>query len=401
MKIFFNGWSNGFLDNTVSSVNIECFLELFKNIYNESCEIGNIDDSDILCEFDMLLDCSGTLIRKKKWKHTYVFNSDYTTSCNSEDYDIVLCCEKNHKNVVNVQTFIPYLYSNISIDDKLNIHINEIANDIRCLINKNCWNNISKVYCVNNPLFEADRHIMLKNLFSNHNISSDYIKYISPTYKHTINEETYNKYASKQTVRHLRNFNMTYGELSLILNYKAVLEDIEKKYKGGLFLIFESDVMISSDYHKFNKFMDFIKDKDFDLIHLGKSSYVDDIFNFSLTDGVATGYRKPGENFNKELLDYYLENTKSTRYIEDITNKNDEFRVIRMFTARCTDSFLWNYKGIVKFLKFMNEFEDYSTPLDVYIVEFFEKNIDFKNYWTADNFFKQGSELKLMPSTLR
>ena len=397
MKIFFNG----FLDNTNYSVNIECFLELFKNVYNESCEIGNIDDSDILCEFDMLLDCPSTLIREKKWKHTYLFNIESTISCNPHDYDIVLCCEKNHKNVVNIQPFIPYLYSKNLIDNNLNIHIDEISNDIRCLINKNCWNNISKVYCVNNPLFEPQRHVMLSYMFSKNNISSDYIKYISPTYKHTIDKETYNKYASKQTVRHLRDFDMTYGELSLILNYKAVLEDIEKKYKDGLFLIFESDVMISHDYNKFNKFMDFIKDKDFDLIHLGKSIYCDNLFNFSLKDGVATGYRKPGENFNKELLDFYLKNTKNTKYIEDITNKNDEFRVVRMFTARCTDSFLWNYKGIVKFLKFMNEFQDYSTPLDVYIIEFFEKNLDFKHYWTVNNFFKQGSELKIIPSTLR
>jgi hypothetical protein len=32
---------------------------------------------------------------------------------------------------------------------------------------------------------------------------------------------------------------------------------------------------------------------------------------------------------------------------------------------------------------------------------FFEKNINFKHYWSVNEFFKQGSNLGLMPSTLR
>jgi len=32
---------------------------------------------------------------------------------------------------------------------------------------------------------------------------------------------------------------------------------------------------------------------------------------------------------------------------------------------------------------------------------FFEKNVDFKHYWSNDEFFKQASNLGIMPSTVQ
>ena len=91
-------------------------------------------------------------------------------------------------------------------------------------------------------------------MFNNLNINDDYVKYISPTYKTTITENIYNKYTKNQLVRHLRNYNLNYGELSLFLNYRAILENIERNYKDGLFLIFESDVIEGRDILKLNNF---------------------------------------------------------------------------------------------------------------------------------------------------
>lgn len=553
MKIYFNGWFSGFLDKKNPGVQVNFFIDLFKLVYKENCEIGNIEESDILCEFDMLLSCNGTLIKYKQWKHTYLFNGESTMRCDPNKYDVVLWGERNYNNIINVPLFIPYLYTNNFVDklvepkmitsvpsndvcviisnprgdirndflrkleknfkityagsyknniggniphpynsnefretiskfkfiismensrndtyitekiihgllantipvywgstrifdyfnqnrflylenenmidnvigkmkeltenadqwlkmvnhfnfinNKLERTIEVIANDIRCIINKGCWNNISRIYCINNLIFEPQRHELLKSMFRGVNINDDYIKYISPTYKTTITKEIYDKYTSKQLVRYLRKSNLTYGELSLFLNYRAVLEDIEKNYKDGLFLILESDVMISNDINKFNKFLDFFLNKEFDLIHLGL--FDSGVFNVSLTDDFITGYRLRNERLNDDVLHYAKEYTKETKYIEDITNQNDEFRVIRKFYTRCTDSFLWKYSGIVKFLNFMIRLEDYSAPFDYYMSNFFEKNLNFRHYWSVNEFFKQGSNIGLIPSTLR
>ena len=84
-----------------------------------------------------------------------------------------------------------------------------------------------------------------------------------------------------------------------------------------------------------------------------------------------------------------------------ITNKNNDFRIIRKFTTKCTDSYLWTYNGIIKFLKFMREFEDYSSPFDYYMCNFFELELSFKHYWSVKEFFKQGSNLGLINSTIQ
>lgn len=550
MKICFNGWYSGFIDK-INPVHVDFFIELFKNVYNEDCEIGDITNSEILCEFDMLLDCPGSYVNYKKWKQTYLFNGESTMKCNPNNYDVVLWGERNYKNVVNVPLFVPYIYCNKFIDkltqvkqvttipnndvcviisnprgeirnsflneleqnfkvtfagsyknntggnipytyntpeflqfvsqfkfiismensrndtyitekiihglltnivpvywgstrvfdyfnkerilclenqnnilntiarmkelmqnpnkwlemvnkpnfvnNKLERTIENIAKDIRCLINGGCWNHINHIHCVNNPAFEPERHIMLKNMFQSQGINKDFVTYISPTYKNTITEEIYNKYTKNQLVRHLRGSNLTYGELSLFLNYKAVLEDIEKNYKDGLFLIFESDALISKEINKFNRFLDFIKDKEFDLIHLG--GFDNSIFSNPFPN-FPTGYR---QNFNEsiDVIKYCKQNINNNMYIEDLTNINDEFRVVRKFHTRCTDSFLWTYSAIVKFLNFMHLFEDYSSPFDYYMCNFFEKNINFKHYWSINEFFIQGSNNGLMTSTLR
>jgi hypothetical protein len=553
MKVFFNGWFSGFLDNTNPGVHVNFFLELFKNVYCENCYIGNLEESEILCEFDMLLDCPQSYVKYKQWKQTYLFNGESIMRCNPNDYSVVLWGERNYKNIVNLPLFLSYIYSNnfidklsepkkitlvpkenicviisnngglmrnsflnelekhfditfagsyknniggnipyayntseflkfiskfkfiVSMENSINdtyitekiIHgllaniipiywgskricdyfnderfllfedmnnietlinkiknlsvneekwletvnkpifknnilnrtIFEVAKDIRCIINNDCWKNISQIYCINNKKFEPDRHIVLKNMFSQLNISDDYIKYISPTYKTTISKEVYNKYTFNQLVKYLRpNKPLTYGELSLFLNYRSVLEDIEKNYKDGLFLIFESDVMISKNIDKLNDFLEYICDKEFDIIHLGL--FDKGIFDIRFAD-FPTGYRLEPHKISKDVLEYYKNNTINKSYIEDITNENSKFRIIRKFNTRCTDSFLWKYTGIVKFLNYMRSFEDYSSPFDYYMCNFFEQNINFKQYWSVDEFFKQGSNLGIIPSTLR
>ena len=453
MKICFNGWFSGFLNKENPGVRVEFFLDLFKKVYGEDCEVGNISESEVLCEFDMLLDCPGSFLNIKKWKHTYLFNGESTMKCNKNLYDVVLWGERNYNNVVNVPLFIPYIYTNNfvnrlvqqknitqvpnknicviisnpggivrntflnelekvikidyagnyknnigscikpaynteeflnfvgqykfiismenskedtyitekiihgllantipiywgsnrvidyfnnkrilnlnSIDDirfaiekivdilndnnkwlsivneynfannKLDRTIDVIAKDIRCLINNGCWKHISNICCVNNPEFEPERHIMLKKMFNELAIDDYYIKYISPTYKTTILKQNYEKYTSNQRVKYLRNNNLTYGELSLFFNYRAVLEDIEKNYKDGLFLILESDVLKGDCINKLNNFMSFIKNINFDAINLGV--YSNGAFSNPL-EQLDTGYRLG--NYSENFINY-------------------------------------------------------------------------------------------------
>lgn len=557
MKVLFNGWFGGFIDKTNPGLNYEFFINLFNKVYQEKCELGTIENSEILCEFDMLIG-SKSLVKYKKWKTTYLFSGESTLNCNKADYNCVLWCERNHKNVVNMPLFIPYLYTNNFVNclldknkrttipekdvcviisnpgggvrnkflqslDKLSSYltvdyagtyknniggpikyhyntpefldfvsqykfiismensredtyiteklmhglitniipvywgslnvgdyinkdrfinlkgddnktinkvlslmlnlkkfphmwldivnkpnfpdnelvrsIDDIANDIKCILNKKCWNHISHICCVSNPNFEPDRCKMLQDLFKGQNIDECFVKYISPTYKNTITEEIYNKHIRSQLVQKMRPNPMKYQELSLFLNYKANLEYIVKNYKEGLFLVFESDVMISKDIKLFNDFLDTVKDKEWDLIHIGMFDNI--IYDIPLTNWI-TGYRN-NFNFNANLIDYIKENSsQEKKYIEDITNSSDKYRLIRKFHTRCTDSFIWKYDAIVKCLDWMNNIEtNYGSPWDYYLINIFENDINFKHYWSVNEFFKQGSNLGLIQTTIQ
>jgi len=538
MKIYFNGWFGGFEDKTNPGLHVDFFLKLFEGVYNVECEIGNFESSEILCEFDMLIGCQ-SLIKRKQWKHTYLFSGESTLKCNKQDYTCVLWGERNHKNVVNIPLFIPYIYTNnflktletkkeiknvpkrdvcviisnpggikrneflnkleetftvtyagryknnvggalkpnyntkeyhdyvnqfkfiismenskedtyiteklingllsniipvywgsdkvydyinkgrfLKLDDndetikkmkhlqdnpsewlkmvnnntypndenKLERTVENIATDIKCVLSDKCWNHISHICCVNNPNFEPERYKMLKDLFKGQNIDECFIKYISSTYKHTITDDIYNSNIKEQLVKYLRPNPMKKGELSLFLNYKENLEYIVKNYKEGNFLIFESDILLGKDIELFNEFLDEIKDKEWDLIHIGMyDNRIWETCNFNS----PTGYK---------CRKYYNNN----KYIEDITNNKDKYRLSRKFYTRCCDSFIWKYGAIVKYLQWMNNIEtNYGIPMDYYMCNYFENNKNFKHYWSLDEFFKQGSNIGVIPTTLQ
>ena len=561
MKIYFNGWFSGFIEKTNPGLHVDFFLNLFEKVYGAKCFVGSLSDSNILCEFDMLIGCN-TLVTSRIWQHTYLFSGESTLKCNKQKYTCVLWGERNHENVINIPLFIPYIYTNNFVDkleecgcvkknnisfvptkdvcvvvsnpkglvrnkflnkldkimrvdylggynnnmngcipyayntpeflayvsqykfiismensredtyitekvvhgllaktipiywgsnriydyinkerilallkdnndtemdaliermieikqnenkylqivnnntftnSKLERTIDIIARDIRCLLNMNkeCWNNISRIYCISNPDFEPERCVILQKMFDGLKINSDYVSYISPTYKHTITEEIYNKNIKEQFVFNLRRTPMKKGELSLFLNYKAVLEDIEKNYRDNeMFFIFESDVMISNEIEKLDLFLDNVKNKEWNLMHLGMYQ---DVYGIPFTSN--TGFRTNSNSLNNELIDFLKLNCKNKRYIEDITNENESFRVIRKFHTRCTDSFLWNYKGVKLFLNYMKNIKiNYGVPFDYYMCDFLENNLEFKHYWSINEFFKQGSNIGLIPTTLQ
>jgi hypothetical protein len=541
MKICFNGWFGGFEDKTNPGLHIDIFLNLFEKVYGLPCEKGNHVESEILCEFDMLIN-SSSLVKNKNWKHTYLFSGESSLKCNKNNYTCVLWGERNHKNVVNVPLFIPYIYTNnfvnilenkgeittipendicviisnprgkerteflnklekhfnicyaggyknninkslkaqyntkefhnfvnqfkfmitmensredtyiteklingllsniipvywgsdrvhdyinenrfINVEDVNNIEeiinkmkflkenpnewlkivnnnifpnkenklertIENIASDIKCVLSNKCWNNISHICCVSNPAFEPERCKHLKELFKSQNIDECFIKYISPTYKHTITQDIYNKHITKQLVYLLRKLPMKRGELSLFLNYKANLEYIAKNYKEGIFLIFESDIISSNNIHLFSEFISNIHDKNWNTISVGL--WERNLLHSPVIEG-PTGYSN-----RKEVL--------NNNYIEDITNPNDKYRLIRKYHTNCCDSLIWKYDSIIQYLNWLNNVEiNFGVPFDYYMCNFFEKNEDFKHYWSEKIFFIQASNMGLMETTLQ
>jgi hypothetical protein len=264
-----------------------------------------------------------------------------------------------------------------------------IARDIRNVIYGRRYKNIDQIYIISNPEFEPDRYSNLKHMFETIlNVSRDNIKFICPTYKHTITDEIMVSNVKSQLVQQVRELPMKKAEISLFLNYKSVLEDIEKNYKDGNYLIFESDVLLLNTINNLDMFLDFSikKRNSWDLIHIGYGGE-NEIFNSPYAYG-----KMP---YRDELLNY------ETKYIEDITSERDPVRLIRKYHTRCCDSFLWNYSGIVKFLNHMNEDKNYGAPFDYYMTNKIEIDKDFKHYWTTVPFFIQGSNHGHMRSTIQ
>jgi len=122
MKVFIYGFWGGFVEKK-DPVNVDFFLSLLSNVFNEECIVGSEEDSDILLESVF---SSNTMLKYKIWKYTFLFSGESTQRvhnfCSKERldtlsmYSCVLSGERNSKNVVNVPLFIPYIYCNNFID---------------------------------------------------------------------------------------------------------------------------------------------------------------------------------------------------------------------------------------------------------------------------------------------
>jgi hypothetical protein len=315
-------------------------------------------------------------------------DGDFTKIDNELDYIMKIMSHINNNDDIWLNIVNRPCYP-ININDKpVNLRtIEDIIDDIKCVLKKNenpYINNISKIYCISSPIYENENYNRVMKLFNVLKIDKCFIKCICPTYKHTITEELYKKYVNKSTVfRFRKEIPMKKAEISLFFNYKSILENIKKNNKEGIFIIFESDIMLNKDIYNFNKFLDFIitvKDK-WDFIHIGEYN---------------------NEIFNSPSLDFFEKFDKNDVFIEDITDINSEFRMIRKLHPRCCDSIIWKYEAVVKFLDYMDNIDvDYDIPLDYYITRYLEKNNDVKHYWTLNEFFIQGSNNGYIKSSIQ
>ena len=285
--------------------------------------------------------------------------------------------------------FLEIVNKPIFNNNKLELSINEISCNIKNLIFQKKYEKISRMFVINSVEFEPDRNARLTQLFKKLEVEDYSVKFICPTYKQTITSEIMDKHVKYNFVKRLRHGGMKKSEISLFLNYKEVLKNIVENYSDGLFLIFESDIFV--DNNKISKLNEFINDmhskkEGWDLIHIGKG-------------GENEYFSKP---YCDSILPYrHSVNHLPKKYIEDITCVSDKFRLVRKFHTRCTDSFIWSYKGVERFYNYLCSNFLYDAPFDYYMTNFFENNVDFKHYWSLDTFFIQGSNYGLDYSAIQ
>jgi hypothetical protein len=164
---------------------------------------------------------------------------------------------------------------------------------------------------------------------------------------------------------------MRKSELSLFLNHVAVLENIEKNYSDGLFVVLESDVVPLNNIGQLNDLLQIAYEKrdKWDIISLGQP---------------------------------YSERIFQSFFAEDLTVESDSIRLIQKKFTRCTDSLLWSYSGVKKMLDILKTETDYCLPIDTFIDDIIiAKYPEFKLYWSNVSFFRQTTYFGGEASTIR
>jgi len=119
MKIFINGFWDGFLENTDPNKSFVLFYILWK-IFNEKNYVGNLDESEVLLESVF---SEKTYINYKKWKYTFLFNGEsvkylldkrYKRFSEIPKYTCIFSGRHTDfdKKIINFPLFIYYIYSN-------------------------------------------------------------------------------------------------------------------------------------------------------------------------------------------------------------------------------------------------------------------------------------------------
>lgn len=112
MKVFFNGFWQGFFDKT-DPIHIEFFLKLLLDVFNEDIDVSyNIDDADILMES---IFTNTTHINHKYWKASFLFTGEsYYAKCMNNNLSLYTCIlgfNPTINNFVEFPFFIVYLKS--------------------------------------------------------------------------------------------------------------------------------------------------------------------------------------------------------------------------------------------------------------------------------------------------
>jgi len=116
-KVYFHGFWSGFFERT-NPVHVDFFIRLLEGIFEENIIVGTLEESDIL--FETIFEESR--LNSKMWKYKFLFSGESRLNEQIDKYNIVFCSKKNSANKINMPEFIPYLYSNYSIENLENKH---------------------------------------------------------------------------------------------------------------------------------------------------------------------------------------------------------------------------------------------------------------------------------------
>jgi hypothetical protein len=119
MKIFINGFWDGFLENTDPNKSFVLFY-ILQQIFNEKIIISNLNNSEVLLESVF---SDKTYINYKKWKYTFLFNGESVRYLIDKKYERFLEIPKYNcilsgrhtdmkKKIINFPLFVYYIYSN-------------------------------------------------------------------------------------------------------------------------------------------------------------------------------------------------------------------------------------------------------------------------------------------------
>lgn len=110
IKIYFNGFWDGFHERT-NAVHDKFFLDLMTRVYNDKVLVTTIpEESDILIENTQV---QHSLKHIKTWKHTYLFSGESYIRTDKDQYSCVLFGQRNHKNIINLPLFVPYIHCSL------------------------------------------------------------------------------------------------------------------------------------------------------------------------------------------------------------------------------------------------------------------------------------------------
>ena len=219
-----------------------------------------------------------------------------------------------------------------------------------------------KIYVIGSKDYEPDRIDYLDKYFSSKNIK---VSYYQPWYKTNLTPEILQKYVPINESLHNRPLRMS--EISLFLNYIYLFEKILNENTDGIFLILESDVIFTGELtHYLSTITNIIKPSDYDCISIG----------------AGCNLKIPG-----------------------INHENDDFYFMKITKTRCTDSMLYTYNGIKKFMNyldlFLKEGKSLNQPIDNFLDTFFNLDPLFTFLWVHPTICIQGSEHAVYKSNIQ
>lgn len=199
---------------------------------------------------------------------------------------------------------------------------------------------IHHIFVIGDPSRETDRIQYLQSEFQKFGLKS-HVSYFQPTYKDKLSSEEIQHYYSIKSSLHGRPLNLS--EISLFLNHIYLMQMIREKYSDGYFVIFENDVRFEQNLLNYLQiFSNFLQSTSPDACSIGSGCDC----------------------------------------IDDAVNTDDmNFQIYPKRLVRCTDSYIFSYKGICRFLDYFTEFmateKSINEPIDNFFETFLKKQIIF------------------------